>query len=210
MELTAPCFFLDRLPAELRNGIYELAFETRRKDGNPTNLRRPKPPSKALLLSCRQVHQEARGLYLEAYKRYWEEGPFEFAFTYSLRKKMLRKRHLDRLGGNLEHIKDMRVRIHLSPVCTVRWTLADARGIWKFERLWTPEEAPNRSSVTEYIALYKADWDTSPATISTHTSDTMEEAVDFCNSRSTHQNLYSQLRIVFGGSEEDQRKEGWI
>ena len=49
------------LPAERRNEIYEIAFitNTDSKDGATTDLRSTKPPSKALLLTCRQIYNEA-------------------------------------------------------------------------------------------------------------------------------------------------------
>jgi len=58
---------------ELRNQIYEQAFAVPQTS---VDLMKASPPSKALLLVCRQTYQEAKGLYNEAYRRYWNETDF--------------------------------------------------------------------------------------------------------------------------------------
>lgn len=59
------------LPAELRNYIYELAFTTINSD--PVELLEAEAPSKDILLSCREIYGEARLLYRDAYRRYWND-----------------------------------------------------------------------------------------------------------------------------------------
>ncbi|KAK5719153.1 hypothetical protein LTR15_007676 [Elasticomyces elasticus] len=61
------------IPAEMRNNIYELVFGTQPAEAN---LLDPTPPSKALLLGCREIYDEAKGLYSTAYKSYWAQTRF--------------------------------------------------------------------------------------------------------------------------------------
>ena len=57
------------LPPELRNRIYDLVFHKER--GNNDRLAHAGSPSKALLLTCRQVFREARHMYAVSRRRYW-------------------------------------------------------------------------------------------------------------------------------------------
>ena len=70
---TAQTCHLFRLPAELRNRIYELCLTKKAKE---VNLRRAKPPSKALLLTSRQIYGEARLMQRRAYREYWSKTRF--------------------------------------------------------------------------------------------------------------------------------------
>ncbi|KAK5678584.1 hypothetical protein LTS10_009028 [Elasticomyces elasticus] len=59
---------------ELRNVIYELAlFEP---NAGLVDLLSAGSPSGNLLSTCRQVMDEAKGIYAEAYRRYWSETNF--------------------------------------------------------------------------------------------------------------------------------------
>lgn len=79
-----------QLPGELRNYIYELAFENGsdtvdiadaflrpvRANMSPAmNLRRATaaPPSSALLRCCRKIHSECKDTFGEATRRYWKK-----------------------------------------------------------------------------------------------------------------------------------------
>lgn len=64
---------LARMPPEIRNHIYELAFEP---DADTVDLLHAQPPTKDLLLSCRQINSEAREIYREAYRGYWTQTKF--------------------------------------------------------------------------------------------------------------------------------------
>ncbi|KAK5678583.1 hypothetical protein LTS10_009027 [Elasticomyces elasticus] len=76
------------IPAEIRNDIYERAFNKLWKTGvdrfsgksyirsEYVDLFKAAPPSKAPLLVCRQMNSEAKGLYGTAYRRYWKEVSF--------------------------------------------------------------------------------------------------------------------------------------
>ncbi|KAK5695838.1 hypothetical protein LTR97_008258 [Elasticomyces elasticus] len=61
------------LPAEMRNEIMELAFT---HNQTPVDLLTATPPSKSILLTCRTIYDEARGLHKEAYRRFWTESTF--------------------------------------------------------------------------------------------------------------------------------------
>ncbi|KAK4619600.1 hypothetical protein CLAFUW4_11571 [Fulvia fulva] len=65
---------LQTIPAELRNNIYELAF-TSDQEG-PIEFCKAAPPSNALLLACKQIHNEAVQIYRAAYHRYWSTSEF--------------------------------------------------------------------------------------------------------------------------------------
>lgn len=60
------------LPAELRNCIWELAFTS----PSSVDFLNTGPPSKSLLLTCRQVHSEAKGLYNAGFRAYWSTTLF--------------------------------------------------------------------------------------------------------------------------------------
>ncbi|KAK3115153.1 hypothetical protein LTR53_005795 [Teratosphaeriaceae sp. CCFEE 6253] len=65
------------LPVELRLEIYESALATSQR--GPIELYKAAAPTNALLLVCRQMADEVRGLYRTAYRCYWLETPFNIA-----------------------------------------------------------------------------------------------------------------------------------
>ncbi|KAI6906043.1 hypothetical protein D0869_10409 [Hortaea werneckii] len=69
---------LMKLPPELRNEIYELVLfqEDDDEDYEPIDLMYPYPPSKNLLLSCREIYHEAKGIYKQAYRAFWKTSTF--------------------------------------------------------------------------------------------------------------------------------------
>ncbi|KAF2768841.1 hypothetical protein EJ03DRAFT_327968 [Teratosphaeria nubilosa] len=71
-----PCNLLE-LAAELRNEIWELAFTSDTESSRAQDLLNPSPPSSALLRTCRQIYQEAKGLHDAARQRYWSTSIFE-------------------------------------------------------------------------------------------------------------------------------------
>ncbi|KAK0771206.1 hypothetical protein LTR57_024424, partial [Friedmanniomyces endolithicus] len=76
------CRFFN-LPAELHNRIYELAF-----DGNSEEsiaLLSAAPPSKAMVLTCRQAYNEAAAIHRFAYRRFWTTNRFELKVNYNTR-----------------------------------------------------------------------------------------------------------------------------
>lgn len=64
------------LPAELRIHIYELVFTTGAGGMSPVDILHASGPSKALLLTSRQIYDEAGGIFKEAHRRYWTGGHF--------------------------------------------------------------------------------------------------------------------------------------
>ena len=74
MAQTSACPFFDKLPAELRLQIYNLALGV--EGPQEVNLLEAKPPSKAILLTCKKVHAEARAAHNKVYRKYWKETKF--------------------------------------------------------------------------------------------------------------------------------------
>ncbi|KAK0272980.1 hypothetical protein LTR91_003141 [Friedmanniomyces endolithicus] len=65
------------IPPEVRNKIYELAFEG---PSGEIDLLEARPPSKSLLRACRQMHEEAKGLHKSAHQRFWSTSRFVLYF----------------------------------------------------------------------------------------------------------------------------------
>lgn len=71
---------LSVLSAELRNLIYEYVFTPfcvfDEACPDKTELLKSRPPAKALLQVNRQIYEETKSLYKDAYRRYWVDGQF--------------------------------------------------------------------------------------------------------------------------------------
>lgn len=105
---TPPRSRLLLLPAELHNTIYELVFTPAHDANTLIDIRTAEPPSKALLLSCRQLNTEAHGLHLQAYRTYWTTT----SFTLDLRTLDLGPSDLRQIRGmtrDLAHVQKMEV-----------------------------------------------------------------------------------------------------
>ena len=65
---------LFKLAAETRNQIYELVYATETNEDGAVELSKttPPPPSKALTMTCQQIHREAHTMYKAAYRHYPE------------------------------------------------------------------------------------------------------------------------------------------
>ncbi|KAK5121280.1 hypothetical protein LTR85_005446 [Meristemomyces frigidus] len=72
---TGECLLL-KLPPELRNLIYELAFTTAADAGEPINIINGRHPSPSLVLTCSQMYSEALGIYKQLWTRYWATSKF--------------------------------------------------------------------------------------------------------------------------------------
>lgn len=70
------CYFMT-IPGEIRNRIYDYVFTNNGGEG-PVEVFKFSPPSNNIIMSCRQVYQEARELYKAAYRLYWSENDFNF------------------------------------------------------------------------------------------------------------------------------------
>ncbi|KAK5678624.1 hypothetical protein LTS10_009068 [Elasticomyces elasticus] len=71
-ETVKHCPLLSLAP-EMRNKIYELASTSNAPE---VDFFKPAPPTKALLLSCKQIWQEAKGLHKAAYRTYYGSTTF--------------------------------------------------------------------------------------------------------------------------------------
>ncbi|USW48804.1 hypothetical protein Slin15195_G021230 [Septoria linicola] len=136
-EFSNPCFLLDLLPAELRNNIYELAFTTEHEPGEVVALFDAKPPVKNLLSTCQTVNKEARGMYLEAYRKFWREIKFhhdydEQPLPTSITQKHCLDRDLDQITNfTLTCHAKVRVGYEHKRICT----MVDKSGLWKIDVL---------------------------------------------------------------------------
>ncbi|KAF2207323.1 hypothetical protein CERZMDRAFT_102600 [Cercospora zeae-maydis SCOH1-5] len=74
------CNIFDKLPAEMRNKIWELSFANDHEEVELWNL---SPPNKSLLLTCKQARSEAGGLYPDAYRAYWATSRFKITLLES-------------------------------------------------------------------------------------------------------------------------------
>ncbi|GIZ42830.1 hypothetical protein CKM354_000608400 [Cercospora kikuchii] len=72
------CHIFNKLPGEMRNKIWELSFTNIEQ---VVDLECPSPPTKSLLLTCKKINSEARGLYQDAYRAYWTTSPFQITIT---------------------------------------------------------------------------------------------------------------------------------
>ncbi|KAI5366646.1 hypothetical protein Slin14017_G042860 [Septoria linicola] len=119
------CLILDRLAAELRNSIYKLAF-TPDRDIEEVDFFAAAPPSSALLLTCRQIKNEARGIHRAAYRSYWRSAKF-----FILEREVDLKQGLPVPIRDINRIQDLRV---IGPCTTGSYSfdLLDKRGVWKF------------------------------------------------------------------------------
>lgn len=73
---TTTCYFFDKIPPEVRNEIYSLAFTTA-ADVEDVIYFTASPPSKSIIITCKQAYQEANGLYQDAYRRFWRDSSFK-------------------------------------------------------------------------------------------------------------------------------------
>ncbi|KAK3623563.1 hypothetical protein LTR56_021526 [Elasticomyces elasticus] len=65
------------IPPEMRNVIYELVFSVDRR--GLVDLIDSAPPSKSILLTCREIYTEAAKMHKHAYQDYWRSTPFSLA-----------------------------------------------------------------------------------------------------------------------------------
>lgn len=144
------CAFFDKLPAELRNQIYELSFTTNACVEEIVEVNKAAPPSKDLLLASRQAHREGHQFYLEAYREYWRTTNFRITIPSERGWGAPYMWFKQRLPDDVNNIR------HLVVICKSRTstlqsrtsTLLDPRGLWRFEEpempanLFTPVHEP--------------------------------------------------------------------
>ena len=129
------CGFMD-LPAELRNKVYELVYpHIKEKAWQLLDLLKASPPTKDLLLACRQIHSEAHLLYKISLRRYWTINMFWFDSDfyktpkpYRIAFKSLGIRNMD-----IDRIKHLIIRSQFIPDLYHRITWNADERIWGFE-----------------------------------------------------------------------------
>ncbi|KAK4496207.1 hypothetical protein PRZ48_012187 [Zasmidium cellare] len=127
-----PSAFFTKIPAELRNNIYELAFTQTSPDAE-IDVAQAQPPTKALLLTSRRFNTEAKGFYKDAYRKYWRSNNFFVKF----REAGLISAAMgpeDPLAGvrdvDLENITSLSIKMVSKDGVFLLYTLADPRGGW--------------------------------------------------------------------------------
>ncbi|KAF7188534.1 hypothetical protein HII31_10196 [Pseudocercospora fuligena] len=149
-----PCYLQEKLPAELRNEIYELVFTTGTPESTQGNgpatvdLFHATPPSKALTLTCRQFHAEAHDMYKTAYQSYWKTTSFTVNGNSMTRNAISRLR-----VQGLQHITKLKATGTTPSGTTVILELLSVDSVWRYTEIsnaWMSEHyhvlaAPARS-----------------------------------------------------------------
>ncbi|KAF2166749.1 hypothetical protein M409DRAFT_22803 [Zasmidium cellare ATCC 36951] len=113
ITMAQSCLFFEKLPAEMRNTIYELAFTPAVLSNEAVHLPDSTPPSKSLLTTCRQMHSEAKGVYRRAYRNYWTNSNFYISSKAVREKHGLKPSFTDFIPWNsndIDHISKLTVR----------------------------------------------------------------------------------------------------
>ncbi|KAK4950917.1 hypothetical protein LTR10_010910 [Elasticomyces elasticus] len=112
------------IPPEIRNDIYERAFDqiwtagtNYAETGDTVDLMKAVPPSKAPLLACRQMFDEAKGLYKTAYRAYWSEVHFTTCIPEQQHKLVAHFREDD-----LHRIRHLRLHITFQQMHMLMWS----------------------------------------------------------------------------------------
>ncbi|KAF2166746.1 hypothetical protein M409DRAFT_22800 [Zasmidium cellare ATCC 36951] len=124
-----PCPFLEKLPAEIRNEIYELAF-TQDSSTSEIELFEAKSPSKALLSTCRQ----------DTYGKYWHANRFVCTLSTWATQTARRicKDSLDPLHDfDLENISSLCIKCTDGDKIVLQHTLRNPRGGWSISMMET-------------------------------------------------------------------------
>ncbi|KAF7191521.1 hypothetical protein HII31_07023 [Pseudocercospora fuligena] len=91
-----PCWLLDSLPAELRNEIYELVFESHIQESE-ISLFDADPPEKALLSTCKQIYSETKVIHRDAHRKYWKLNSFTVRGLCNVEHANIRARDVDQI-----------------------------------------------------------------------------------------------------------------
>lgn len=119
------------LPAELRTSIFQYVYPQDHQIDKIVDLAKPRPPSKALILSNKQIYNEAHHLYYTSYQRFWTSSLFNFTIRlHTAYDKLQARSALIRLGNvDTDHITNLTVDVEPS----TRFTVVHPRGGWKLE-----------------------------------------------------------------------------
>jgi hypothetical protein len=145
---------LFKLPPELRNYIYELAFFTPCSE-YMVDVFEAKPPCNSLLATCKAIFDEAEGIFKAANHEYWTTEHFQVVYDNGLEKTAIKQknlqlvRHITFMIGSEELADAAECRIYPDPWYLVNsdlplvfrrhadgnWWLADQDGkVWKDDR----------------------------------------------------------------------------
>lgn len=129
-----------KLPAELRNTIYELTFASRchrEVDFGTCNLHLPQ---EALLRVCHQTYREGLHFFNEANRLYWTSNTFTLVTSFVVNKQLNRQRMARLRCTDLQLISNFEVRLgSMFTGYTRTITMIDASGIWKETTVSTSE-----------------------------------------------------------------------
>ncbi|CAK1356834.1 unnamed protein product [Cercospora beticola] len=113
-RVESECLFLDMLPAEMRNNIYELVYANDTSEDNEIDLLNAEPPSNALILACREIHDEATGIYKSSYREFWSQSTFSLPYP-QLRNDCQRRLQRHR-SEDLHHITQFQISMKAAPL----------------------------------------------------------------------------------------------
>lgn len=193
---TATCPLLEKLPAELKSIIFELAFTQDLEDGDQEiELSFAKPPSKHILVTCREIRAIARGHYRAAYRRFWRTTAFTLTFRelmagFTAREAMIRQ--LNPL--NINNVTKLTIRADCSldkpgedMLCLV---LEDIRGGWsrQFKRGQKISEATDKYFCYDHVNLWS----------SKNVVNSREEMATRCAAIAHPTKLYDQITALIG------------
>ncbi|PPJ51652.1 hypothetical protein CBER1_08821 [Cercospora berteroae] len=91
----------------MRNNIYELVYGNDTSEDNEIDLLNAEPPSNALILACRQIHDETTGIYRSSYREFWSQSTFSLPYA-QLRNNYQRRLQRHR-SEDLQHITQFQI-----------------------------------------------------------------------------------------------------
>lgn len=165
----ARCHFF-RSPPELRNRIYQLTFPD---TPDEVDLLNANPPSKALLLTCRQAYQDVRFMYRKAFCDFWSQPRFfirlppnEITTISALKIKAAAARFKE---DDLAHVQVFRMQMAGKPqVCTYAggfWSswIPDGHGMamkQHYHEMWAPKskEGALKAAGFRTMKLRRREW----------------------------------------------------
>lgn len=157
------------LPKELRLLIYEALYPAQHPSDQQIDIASASPPSKAPLLTCKQIHQETKALYVTSFRTYWAASHFIVHRNAQAPKALAREAILSLPLREMQHITHLRI---LAPGTKAEddfsaylvhpnggWGLISGAGsspTFRRYRRWTRRAHPNADSV---VVPTKAAWD---------------------------------------------------
>ena len=145
---------LFRLPAELRNQIYGVAFSINSGDGGSLDLLATSIPNKGLLLTCKAIYHEARSMYTLKHRLFWSQTTFAITDD----KRRIRKDALDKFSmEDLNHIRSCQALF----IPSSRWAGEPTKYTYRGGNEWLREEFADHikapATKTEELRLFVKD-----------------------------------------------------